>query len=71
MVFVGWILLAADPNARIQTQVPYLEGDFRTRGWQWGSKTGKGNEANTSELSNDLCSGQLKFHPTGSPGRPM
>lgn len=47
MVFVGWILPAADPKARIQTQVAYLEGDFRKRGWQWGSKTGKGNAANT------------------------
>lgn len=47
MMFVGWILPAPDPKVRIQTQVAYVEGVSRKHGWQWVSKTGKGNAANT------------------------
>lgn len=71
MVFVGWILPAADPRARIQTQGAYLEGDSRKHGQGSGeARQAREMQPTQCKLSNGLCSGQLKFHPTGSPGRP-
>lgn len=72
MVFVGWILLATDPKARIQTQVAYLEGDSRKRGQgSEEARQARGMQPIQCELSNGICYGQLKSHPTGSPGRPV